>query len=63
MKKWNHTKHGEGLMKKDSEQSKITYNLQVLQLSNFSWQKLKTVVTKVQGTQSFCKKDRAATLK
>jgi hypothetical protein len=52
-----------GLLKKQGALRKITYNLQVLQLSNFSWQKLKIVVTKVQGAQSFCKKDIAATLK
>jgi hypothetical protein len=52
-----------GLLKKQGALRKITYNLQVLQLSNFSWQELKIVVTKVQGAQSFCKKDIAATLK
>jgi len=32
----------------------LTYYLQVLELSNFCWQELKVIVTKVQGTQCFC---------
>jgi hypothetical protein len=32
---------------------KFTYNLEILELSNFCWQEFKVIVTKVQGSQSF----------